>query len=51
VRERIGKFLWPVLAFGVGAILGAFAYLYASFLALVLPVIILAALVAAPIEG
>ena len=51
VRERIGKFLWPVLAFGAGAILGAFAYLYASFFALVLPVIILATLVAAPLEG
>jgi uncharacterized membrane protein YoaK (UPF0700 family) len=46
LRERIGKFLWPVLAFGAGAICGAFAYLQASFWALALPLLILAGLLA-----
>ncbi len=38
---RLWKFLWPVLAFGVGAVMGAFAYLYTGFFALALPVLIL----------
>lgn len=50
LRARIRKFLWPVLAFGVGAICGAFAYVYGSFWALALPLIILAALMASPPE-
>ncbi|MES2071406.1 MAG: YoaK family protein [Pseudomonadota bacterium] len=41
VRGRIGKFLWPILAFGLGAIGGAFAYLYLQFWALALPIAIL----------
>jgi uncharacterized membrane protein YoaK (UPF0700 family) len=48
LRERVGKFAWPVLAFGTGAICGAFAYAGASFWALALPLAILAALVAVP---
>ncbi|MYM38789.1 YoaK family protein [Duganella qianjiadongensis] len=41
--SRLGKFLWPVLAFGLGAISGAFAYHYAGFYALLGPSAILAA--------
>ncbi|SMF10402.1 YoaK family protein [Pseudogulbenkiania subflava] len=44
VRERIVKFLWPILAFAVGAIGGAFGYVNLSFWALLLPIGILAAL-------
>lgn len=40
-KARLWKFLWPVLAFGVGAVGGAFAYMYAGFFALGLPVVIL----------
>ena len=50
LRERIRKFLWPVLAFGIGAIGGAFAYACASFWALTLPLIILAMLLASPVD-
>jgi uncharacterized membrane protein YoaK (UPF0700 family) len=46
VRSRIQKFLWPVVAFGAGAICGAFAYLQAAFWALALPVAILCGLAA-----
>ncbi|MFZ6874138.1 YoaK family protein [Undibacterium sp. Di27W] len=42
-KARLWKFLWPVLAFGVGAVGGAFAFMYAGFFALVLPVLILCA--------
>ncbi|HWW04022.1 YoaK family protein [Collimonas sp.] len=42
VRQRCVKFFWPVVAFGVGAISGAFAYKYLLFLALLLPAAILA---------
>jgi uncharacterized membrane protein YoaK (UPF0700 family) len=41
VRQRCVKFLWPVLAFGVGAVGAAFTYLYTGFLALILPIAIL----------
>lgn len=41
VRQRCLKFLWPVLAFGTGAIGAAFAYLYMGFPALMLPIAIL----------
>jgi uncharacterized membrane protein YoaK (UPF0700 family) len=41
VRRRCLKFFWPVVAFGVGAIGGAFGYRYAQFLALLLPAAIL----------
>jgi uncharacterized membrane protein YoaK (UPF0700 family) len=42
VRKRAVKYLWPILAFGVGAIGGAYAYLYAGFLGLLLPLALLA---------
>ena len=38
LRSQVYKFLWPVLAFGAGAILGAFAFRHFSFLALTLPI-------------
>ena len=41
VKQRCVKFLWPVLAFGVGAVGAAFAYQYAGFIALLLPIAIL----------
>ncbi|MDB5989293.1 MAG: hypothetical protein JWQ10_696 [Herbaspirillum sp.] len=41
VRRRCVKFFWPIVAFGVGAVGGAFGYKYAQFLALLLPVAIL----------
>ncbi|WP_394782273.1 YoaK family protein [Undibacterium sp.] len=41
VRGRITKFLWPIVAFGVGAIGGAFAYMHLQFWALLLPIAIL----------
>ena len=47
VRQRVQKFLWPILAFAVGAISGAFAYVYAGFWALALPVLMLLGLAAA----
>lgn len=43
--ERCGKFFWPLLAFGSGAIAAAFAYLAWGFIALILPIAILAALI------
>ena len=48
LRQRIHKFLWPILAFAAGAICGALAYVHAAFWALALPVVILAGLVASP---
>ncbi|MFC0166966.1 YoaK family protein [Pseudoduganella danionis] len=45
--SRLWKFLWPVLAFGLGAIHGAFAYHWAGFYAVLLPVAILGVLLAA----
>jgi uncharacterized membrane protein YoaK (UPF0700 family) len=44
--ERCGKFFWPLLAFGGGAILAAFAYHAIGFLALLLPITILLGLIA-----
>ncbi|RBA23079.1 YoaK family protein [Herminiimonas fonticola] len=41
VKQRCIKFLWPVLAFAVGAIGAAFAYQFAGFYALLLPIFIL----------
>ncbi len=46
LRPRVRKFFWPVVAFGVGAIAGGFAYVYAGMAALLLPLAIIAALVA-----
>lgn len=48
VRQRCVKFMWPVAAFGGGAIGGAFAYLYAGFYGLLPPMALLAWLMAAP---
>lgn len=41
---RCVKFFWPLAAFGVGAIVAAFAYLAVGFLALLVPIAILAGL-------
>ncbi|WP_280155767.1 YoaK family protein [Piscinibacter sp. XHJ-5] len=49
VRGRIGKFLWPAVAFGTGAICGAIAHLHAALWALGLPLLILMALAAASV--
>ena len=43
-REHFGKFVWPLIAFGIGAIMAAFAYLRFGFSALLLPIGILTAL-------
>lgn len=51
VRGRISKFLWPILAFGFGAIGGAYAYLYAHFWALLLPIAILGGFAVADRDG
>jgi uncharacterized membrane protein YoaK (UPF0700 family) len=40
-RQRIHKFLWPVLAFGLGAVSGAFACVAWQFWSLLLPILIL----------
>lgn len=44
LAARARRFLWPVIAFGVGAILGAFAFHRFSFAALALPVALLVAM-------
>lgn len=44
--ERCGKVFWPLLAFGIGAIIAAFAYLAYGFIALILPIAILVGLIA-----
>ena len=38
LQRRFHKFLWPVFAFGAGAVLGAFAFRQFSFFALLLPI-------------
>ncbi|MES2259333.1 MAG: YoaK family protein [Pseudomonadota bacterium] len=43
--ERCAKFLWPLLAFGAGAMAAAFAYLAVGFSALMVPIAILLALI------
>jgi uncharacterized membrane protein YoaK (UPF0700 family) len=40
-KKRCVKFLWPVLAFGFGGIGAGFAYIYAGFYALCIPIVIL----------
>ena len=40
-RIRIGKFFWPVAAFGIGAMAAALGYLYFGFWALLVPITIL----------
>ena len=44
VRARSRKFVLPIVAFAVGSIGGAFAYVYGSFVALALPVLVLGGL-------
>ncbi|HEV3431559.1 MAG TPA: YoaK family protein [Paraburkholderia sp.] len=46
VRERLARTLPPVLAFGVGASLGAIGWLAASFWALIVPLALLGAIAA-----
>ncbi len=41
IKRRCIKFLWPVVAFAIGAIGAAFAYQFAGFYALLLPICIL----------
>jgi uncharacterized membrane protein YoaK (UPF0700 family) len=45
VGARCAKFIWPLAAFGCGAILAAFAYLAIGFSALLLPIAILCCLI------
>jgi uncharacterized membrane protein YoaK (UPF0700 family) len=45
LAERCAKFLWPLGAFGSGAIVAAFAYLAFGFAALLVPIAILLALI------
>jgi uncharacterized membrane protein YoaK (UPF0700 family) len=42
VRKRSVKFLWPIVAFAIGAICGGLGYIHFHFFALLLPVGILA---------
>lgn len=44
IRRRVHKFTWPVIGFGVGAIAGAFAFRYCSFLSLAVPIACIGAL-------
>jgi uncharacterized membrane protein YoaK (UPF0700 family) len=44
IRQRVHRFLWPVVAFGVGAVAGAFAFREFSFPALVAPVVLIGVL-------
>lgn len=44
IRQRSAKFVGPIVAFGLGAIGGAFGYVYGGFPALLLPIGVLAAL-------
>ncbi len=39
--NRCAKYLWPIISFGVGAFMAAFAYLRLGFWALVLPILII----------
>lgn len=48
LRQRIHKFIWPLLAFACGAPCGAFVYLHVSLWALALPLVILAGLALTP---
>lgn len=45
IGARCAKFIWPVVAFGGGAIAAAFAWYAFGFVALVLPLVILALLI------
>lgn len=46
VRARCGKFFWPVVTFGAGAIGGAFAYVQCGFWGLLLPLAMLLLMIA-----
>ncbi|NIA00299.1 YoaK family protein [Massilia sp. CCM 8734] len=48
---RCGKFFWPLLAFGIGAIAAAFAFMAFGFIALIVPIGILCAEMALPEPG
>ena len=48
LRQRIQKFIGPILAFACGALCGALVYVHASLWALALPLVILAGLALAP---
>lgn len=43
--ERCKKFFWPILAFGIGAVIAAFAYQAYGFAALLVPIAILLVLI------
>lgn len=45
IHRRCAKFFWPILAFGIGAIGGAFAYIYAGFYGLLPAIALLAWLI------
>jgi len=45
IGARCAKFVWPVVAFGVGAIAAAFAWHGFGFVALALPLVVLAGLI------
>lgn len=45
IGARCAKFVWPVFAFGLGAIAAAFAWHAVGFIALCLPILILVALI------
>ena len=42
---RLGKFAWPLLSFAAGCVIAAFGFHLAGFLALVIPLLILVALI------
>ncbi|MFC3108914.1 YoaK family protein [Undibacterium arcticum] len=46
MAERCAKFLWPLFAFGTGAIGAAFAYKYFGFYALLAPIVLLCGVIA-----
>nr|WP_187363334.1 YoaK family protein [Massilia frigida] len=48
ISARCGKFFWPLLAFGTGAIAAAFAFMAFGFIALLVPIAILCAEMALP---
>ena len=52
LSARLAKFAWPLLSFAAGCILAAFGFYLAGFLALAVPLLILAALIAVgePVE-
>jgi uncharacterized membrane protein YoaK (UPF0700 family) len=51
IAERCAKFIWPLLAFAVGAIMAAFGYRYFGFYGLLVPIVVLCAVIAAGRTG